>query len=120
MIPIISESFCRSEVEKIELFKRSDTASIHSVVSSIVENVVVSLLKRTLYQDYDVLSATSIWLRTSSNENMTRSSSASWGSKGCRSNRSVTNSCFRAIIVSQFRRPEYWSLDKNRKGGRGV
>jgi hypothetical protein len=45
MIPIISESFCRSEIEKIELFGRLDTASIHSVVSSIVENVVVSLFK---------------------------------------------------------------------------
>jgi hypothetical protein len=45
MIPIISESFCPSEIEKIEPFGRLDTASIHSVVLTIVENMVVSLLK---------------------------------------------------------------------------
>lgn len=50
MSPIISVSFDadefrRSEMEKIELFGRVDTASIHSVASLMVENVVVRLFE---------------------------------------------------------------------------
>lgn len=56
MSPIISGSFdagklllrCR-EIQKMELFGRSDTASIHSVVSLIVENVVVRLFEISKY-----------------------------------------------------------------------
>jgi hypothetical protein len=39
----------RSEIEKMELFGRVDTASIHPVVSLMVENVVVRLFEVNEY-----------------------------------------------------------------------